>query len=322
MTASSQIASELSERIYGFIETHKSLPWRQGWISRTSNPITDTRYKGINHFLTMMHMEEYKLQIPQFLTFKQVKSLWGMVKPWEKSVPIIFFKSYIKDGDEEKSDSRELELVSHNATRVLWHKAVPKSMVPKFFLRNYHIYGLEQTTLPLDTYDTDREKNQTSADHSTLLKVIQEYCDREHIEITCAWLRAYYAPSKDSIQIPRRENFDRIEDWFSTLCHELAHSTGHKDRLARFQTSSEMEESRKEQYAFEEVIADMASCLLMRQFNINPDLPNSAAYVSGWLSHWQDKKQQLYRACREAQKVVDYICNTSSWSNTERLTVA
>jgi len=268
----------------------------------------------------MMHMEEYKLQVPQFLTFKQVKSLGWAIKSWEKSVPIIFFKSYIKDVAEENEDGA-LELVSHNSIPIMGHKMAPKSQVPKFFLRNYHIYGLEQTTLPLETYDVDHEKNQATADHDQLLKTVQEYCDREHIEVTCAGLRAYYAPSKDSIQIPRRENFDRIEDWLFTLSHELAHSTGHKDRLARFKTSSEMEESRKEQYAFEEVVADMTACLLMRQFNINPDLPNSAVYVSGWLSYWQDKQQQLYRACREAQKAVDYICNTSLWGNTERISL-
>ena len=83
--------------------------------------------------------------------------------------------------------------------------------------------------------------------------------------MTYAGVRAYYQPSKDSIQIPRRENFERVEDFYFTLCHELAHSTGHIDRLARFKTSEEMETSRKEQYAFEEIVADITACLLMQQ---------------------------------------------------------
>lgn len=320
MTASCQIAAELSDRIYGFIESHKSLPWRQWWISKTYNPLTEVRYKGINHFLTMMHMEEYALKVPQFLTFKQVKTLGWIVKPWEKSVPIIFFKSYIKKTEEDASDDR-FELVSDNAVHIMGHKPAPKSKVPNFFLRNYRLYGLEQTTLPLETHDQNYGKNPTAEDHNELLKIIQDYCDRERLDVTCAGLRAYYTPSKDSIQIPRRENFERIEDFYFTLIHELIHSTGHRDRLARFKSSSEMEEGRKEQYAYEEIVADMGASLLMRQFNINPDLPNSAVYISWWLSYWKDKKSQLYRAARDAQRAVDFICNTSAWGNTERITV-
>lgn len=319
MTASCQIASDLSERIYEFIQTHKSIPWRQSWVSKTFNPITDTRYKGINHFLTLMHMEDYSLKIPQFLTYRQIRSLGGYIKPWEKSVPIIFFKSYKKDVKEE-NDEWGTELVSHNAVTVMGHKPAPKSMIPKFFLRTYHNYGLEQTTLPLETYDADREKNQVQPDHESFLKTIQDYCDREHIDVTYAGLRCFYNSSLDSINITRRENFDKVEDWLFTLAHELAHSTWHKDRLSRFKSSSDMETSRKEQYAFEEVVADMTACLLLRQFNINPDVPNSASYISWWLTYWRDKKQQLYKACREAQKAVDYICNNALWWNTERLT--
>lgn len=317
---SSQIASELSERIYGFIETHKTLPWRQGWISRTFNPLTEVRYKGINHLLSIIHMEEHKLKVPQFLTYKQVKSLWWMIKQGEQGVPIIFFKSYIKKTEEDASDDR-FELVSDNAVHIMGHKPAPKSKVPSFFLRNYRLYGLEQTTLPLETYDQNYGKNPTAEDHKELLKVIQDYCDRERLDVTCAGLRAWFSPSRDSIQIPRRENFERVEDFYFTLIHELAHSTWAPSRLSRYKASSELESGRKELYAYEEVVADMTACLLMRQFNINPDLPNSAIYVSGWLSYWQDKKQQLYRACRDAQKAVDYICNTSAWGNTERISL-
>lgn len=205
------------------------------------------------------------------------------------------------------------ELVSDNELQVLGHKTMPKDMLPSFFLRNYNVYGLEQTTLPVETYAPNIEMKDTPVDHEYLLKVIKDYCEREHIEVTYAGLRAYYHTGKDSIQIPRRENFERIEDFYFTLCHELAHSTGHRDRLSRFKSSEEMEESRREQYAFEEVVADMTASLVMQQAGLTPDLPNSAAYIAGFLRYWSDKKSQLYKACRQAQKACDYICNTSKW---------
>ncbi len=314
MTPSYKIASELSERIYEHISSNKSIPWRQTWCSKTSNPCTDTKYKGINYFLTMMHMERHKLQVPQFLTYRQVKNLWGSVKQWETSVPIIFYKSFIRTGKEMDIDQRN-EIVSDNALQVMGHRTTTKDLVPSYFLRTYNVYWLEQTTLPVESYAPSLEGSKPSVDHEHLLKIIQDYCDREKIEVTYAGVRAYYQPSKDSIQIPRRENFERVEDFYFTLCHELAHSTGHRDRLARFKTSEEMETNRKELYAFEEIVADICSCLLLQQAGLTPDLPNSASYIEGFLRYWSDKKSQLYMACRKAQKAADYISNTSKWGN-------
>lgn len=315
MTPSYKIASDLSERIYEYIATQKTVPWRQTWISRTYNPVTDTKYKGVNYFLTIMHMERHKLQVPQFLTFRQIQNLWGMVKKWASSVPIIFYKSFMKTGKDMDIDQRN-ELVSDNALQVLGHKQTTKDLVPSYFLRNYNVFWLEQTTLPIESYAPTLTEAKPSVDHEHLLKIIQDYCVREHIEVTYAGLRAYYQPGKDCIQIPRRENFERIEDFYFTLCHELAHSTGHRDRLGRFKSSEEMESSRREQYAFEEVVADMTASLLMQQAGLSPDLPNSASYINGFLRYWSDKKNQLYKACRQAQKACDYICNTAKWWNT------
>ena len=314
MAPSYAIAAQLSERIYEYIATQKTVPWRQTWVSRTFNPVTDTRYKGINYLLTSMHLERHKLQVPQFMTFRQVKNLWGTVKKWETSVPIIFYKSFIRTGKEMDIDQRN-EIVSDNALQVLGHRTTTKDLVPSYFLRTYNVYWLEQTTLPVESYAPTLESSKPSVDHEHLLKIIQNYCDREKIEVTYAGVRAYYQPSKDSIQIPRRENFERVEDFYFTLCHELAHSTGHINRLARFKTSEEMETSRKEQYAFEEIVADITACLLMQQAWLTPDLPNSASYIEGFLRYWSDKKSQLYMACRKAQKAADYISNTSKWGN-------
>jgi antirestriction protein ArdC len=45
--------------------------------------------------------------------------------------------------------------------------------------------------------------------------------------------RAYYRPLVDAINMPRPELFDSPEEYYSTLFHELTHSTGHEGRLNR-----------------------------------------------------------------------------------------
>jgi antirestriction protein ArdC len=59
----------------------------------------------------------------------------------------------------------------------------------------------------------------------------------------------------------------------------------------------------------------MTACLLLSESGITPDMANSASYVEWWLSHWKDKKQYLYRACRDAQKACEYILANAHWWN-------
>ncbi len=248
------------------------------------------------------------------MTFTQIKNLGGMVLPWEKSVQIIFYKSYVRSAKNMDMDQKN-DLVSDNSLHTLGHKSIPGALRPSYFLRYYNIYGVEQTNLPPESYDPKHEGPKENVDHEQLLKVIQDYCTREHIEVTYAGLRAYYEPGSDSIKIPRRENFAKMEDFIHTLCHEIAHSSGTPSRLGRYQSTADIETSRRDQYAFEECVADATATLLMSQFWLSVDLPNSASYIEGWLKSWSDKKDQIYKAMKQAQRACDYICNTNKWWN-------
>src|SRR3546814_18281939 len=44
---------------------------------------------------------------------------------------------------------------------------------------------------------------------------------------------AYFRPDEDRVYMPDREAFDSDEDFISTLGHEIVHSTGSAQRLAR-----------------------------------------------------------------------------------------
>lgn len=45
--------------------------------------------------------------------------------------------------------------------------------------------------------------------------------------------QAFYRPSTDTVTLPPPERFNSRELYYSTLFHELTHSTGHESRLAR-----------------------------------------------------------------------------------------
>ena len=79
--------------------------------------------------------------------------------------------------------------------------------------------------------------------------------------------RACYSPTLDAINMPSKKAFKSEEHAFSTLGHELAHSTGHASRLNRKMSGTFGGSA----YAFEELIAGRASALLDAQFGVNTE---------------------------------------------------
>src|SRR5208337_1511759 len=77
--------------------------------------------------------------------------------------------------------------------------------------------------------------------------------------------RACYSPSLDCVTIPKPEQFQSGQDFYSVLFHELTHSTGHASRLNRKGISgSEGEWSAfgSTPYALEELVAEMGAAFL------------------------------------------------------------
>ena len=119
--------------------------------------------------------------------------------------------------------------------------------------------------------------------------------------------RAYYSIDKDLINMPRKKSFKSIEAYYSTLWHELVHSTGSIKRLGR-KTLCDMAPFGSESYAMEELIAEMGSAYLSRFSQILPnEIKNTVAYLDNWLEVFKKDKRFLITASGHAQKAVDFI---------------
>ena len=89
--------------------------------------------------------------------------------------------------------------------------------------------------------------------------------------------RAFYSPTTDMVRVPMLDQFESAEAYYSTLYHELVHSTGHESRLNRLEAGFGTGP-----YAKEELVAEMGAAMLCGIAGIeNQD--QSAAYVAGWL---------------------------------------
>ena len=116
---------------------------------------------------------------------------------------------------------------------------------------------------------------------------------------------AYYKPSKDEIFLPHQNQFKTMGDYYAVALHELGHWTGHKSRLNR----DIAHPFGSEGYAREELRAEIASFLMMREFGVGHDPERHAAYVGSWKTILKDDPNIIVKAANDAEKIVQYISN-------------
>ena len=98
-------------------------------------------------------------------------------------------------------------------------------------------------------------------------------------------------------------DFTSSEEYYSSLFHEIVHSTGHSSRLNRPLSTID-----KSSYAKEELIAEIGSAYLCAMTGIqNKVLDNQAAYIDGWLKAIEDDRSLIISAAFKAKQAVDYL---------------
>jgi antirestriction protein ArdC len=93
--------------------------------------------------------------------------------------------------------------------------------------------------------------------------------------------------------------------YYSTLFHELIHSTGHESRLHRTFGDGFGDEL----YSKEELVAEMGSAFLSAIAGIANEHTdrNTTAYIQNWISKLQEDDRLIVHAAANAQKAADLI---------------
>lgn len=258
------------------------VPWQKPWADAgiPMNLLSKRQYRGINLWLLLSLNYEQNF----FLTWDQIKSVGGSVNKDEKGHIVVFWKPVQKKAQE--TDEKE--------------KSVP-------MLRYYKVFNIAQCRdIP--------EHLIPKVDSATKLDPILE-CEAilnampDIPLISFQGKQAYYNIEKDEIVLPKMKSFRTSESYYSTLYHELVHSTGAEKRLGR-KTLTDMVPFGTESYAMEELIAEMGSAYLCRFSGILPaEIKNTVAYLDNWLGVFKKDKRFIISASGQAQKAVDFILN-------------
>ena len=90
----------------------------------------------------------------------------------------------------------------------------------------------------------------------------------------------------------------------------MVHSTGHKSRLDRLDTSINSRFG-SETYSKEELVAEIGSATILNILGIETSktFRNSAAYLQSWLRVLKNDNRFIVSASSRAEKAVNYIMN-------------
>jgi antirestriction protein ArdC len=256
------------------------VPWRKPWHTLPpANLVSKKPYRGINVFL--LAFAGYGSQY--WLTYRQASALGGNVRRGEHGTKIVFWKC--KTRERETADGEIEERKSA-------------------FLRYYTVFNLEQTeglrallalppALPIEPAET----------------IVEGMPNPPAFELDA---RAAYIPSTDTITMPSRTAFDTPAEYYSTLFHELTHSTGHPKRLGR-EGIEKIQPFGSEDYSKEELVAEMGSAMLCGIAGIDQvTIGNSAAYLQSWIKRLKADSRIVISAARAAQEAADYIRGEST----------
>jgi antirestriction protein ArdC len=251
------------------------VPWRKPWKTlRPANLVRKKPYRGINVFL--LALQGYGSQY--WLTYRQAQALAGKVRKGEHGTKVVFWKFDTYETETADGESEE-------------HKSA--------FLRYYTVFNLEQCeglkalralppTFPIQSAE----------------EIVKGMPNRPAFEQD---FQAAYIPSRDVVTMPSRTAFESQAEYYSTLFHELTHSTGHALRVGRDGVEN-ISAFGSESYSKEELIAEMGSAMLCGVAGIEQStLANSAAYLKTWIERLKSDSRLVISAASAAQKAAEYV---------------
>ena len=258
------------------------IPWRKEWAVAAAklpaNYISKRTYRGINVWLLL----DDRYTSNHWLTYKQAVAIGANVRKGEKGTPIMFWK-FDKRTNEESGKAESWVLA-----------------------RQYTVFNVEQC----DGIPAEIPAGVTVAEFEPLeaAEAIAEGYLRRGPSLAHGGNSAYYMSLTDHVQMPHREVFTSPDAYYSTLFHELAHSTGHQSRLARYEIG-EKASFGSESYSKEELTAEITAAFLCAEAGISNVTveTNHAAYLQHWLTALKHDKTLVVSAAQRAQKAADYI---------------
>ncbi len=259
--------------------------WVKGWSSKIAsgfpvNAKTKKTYQGMNVLTLSLTAYKEGYTSNEWATYNQWKSINEDFKIKKGAVTIFFWGQ--KDVESEILDDS-----GKPKRKTVW------------FLKASKVFNadLVEGYQPKKVETVKKTPLQISESFNSFVK-------NTNADIRHLGGRAFYHTTADYIQVPNVSDFNTAEDYYGTVLHELVHWTGHKNRLERNFKSD------KESYAFEELVAETGSALLMSVLGLSPrPRKDHAQYLNGWMKAIKNEPKAIFKAFSKATQALDFILN-------------
>ena len=308
----------ITDKIVAAIEAGGTPPWKRPWKLSGGYPISirsGKSYRGIN--VLLLGLASY--DDPRWGTFKAMREA-AITEAKAQGREIVTVQ--------EKRGEQTWEIVNgervwfrggvrkgEKSTQIVLWKPVPKKDAGEgepgsyWLLRFYAVFNAKQADgLPELPVEEEREFTPIELAEKIVDGYVWERASgNTGPAVMYGYDRAAYSPSEDRVIMPEPEQFDDDEAYYTTLFHELVHSTGHEKRLKRIETTL----FGSDPYAKEELVAEIGASFLAGAAEFeDAGGDQSAAYLSGWMKRIKEQPKLIVQAAAQAQKAADLILKT------------
>ena len=283
----------LAEQVIKLMQSQINNPkkkWTKPFDSkfgRPQNAKTKLYFKGVNAMLTSFDTYFNKYKYCLYATKKQWASLGNVPKPGAQPLPIVFYKPMYED------------------SKIVKDKKVLSGAI-LLYSKSFNLAQTEGSYTP-PVFKAGKQYSVDAIDQF----VKSTKVDLRHEEEG----RCFYNETSDYINMTSKINFkDTIEadatvHYYSTLFHELTHSTGHESRTGRMKKNADKYKWwLTDNYAFEELVAELGSVLFGQQFGIEKTIrDNHIQYLNSWIKALKHDYTLIGDALAQSQKAVDFF---------------
>lgn len=294
-----QSINDISEAIIKQMEQSDDnwvMPWSNGF-QQAVNAFTGKQYRGNNMMILWNKCLHENYPDNKWATLYQWARKGAKVKRGEKSTLVCFAIPVDK-----KKIKGEIQL---NLFEPLNLKELNEKNV-HFKFKFINVFNASQikgyAPNHPDLFNPEKSSNE----------LIEMLIDKSKAKIIYGGDSAYYNIHSDEITIPQIIQFKdtstgtKLENYHSTIIHELIHWTGHNSRCKR----SLINAFGSPAYAFEELIAELGSALLCTQIKhkTTPQL-NHAKYINSWIKVLKNDFSYFTEALELARTAIFYLNN-------------
>ena len=282
-----EVYKSISAKLIKAIEEADGDKWEAPWYKNNAfpkNPTNNNRpYSNTNLLFLMFAQEEKGYTKPLWATYKQWEKAGGQVRRGEKGTGILVPRVF--KGKEDADGNKKAGGVYYTVAT---------------------LFNVDQ----IDGVDVAKlEEDIPKLSESQRITQLETAIKEIGAKITEATQgSAFYRPSTDEIVMPRFEDFKSPLDFYATQAHEMMHWTGHTSRLNR----PNMNAFGTEAYAYEELVAEIASAFFMAAHGLSAEpQPQHAKYLASWLKRLKSDPDALQKAVQDAQKATNFAINLS-----------